>query len=154
MTKFAINSPYKGPAYFTVQDRKFFFGRKSDTRRIADTVQTKTLSMVHARSGAGKTSLLRASVIPELDNMGFEVCYCRPGPDPARAVRCAALLRAISPPVRAAGAFASAMAVFHLHELDTAPDSAAVSRLQTITDMPLHAFRDAYPTIRLEHPSH
>ena len=154
MTELAANSPYKGPAYFTVQDRRFFFGRQSDTRRIADTVQTKTLSMVHARSGAGKTSLLRAGVIPALDGMGFEACYCRPGPYPARAVRCAAVLRGVSPPAREAAALDAAIAAFHLYQQDQAPNADPDVLLETIKDMHLHAFCAAYRDISVEHPAH
>lgn len=154
MSVFTTNSPYKGPSYFTVQDRRFFFGRENDIRRITDTVQTKRLSMVHARSGAGKTSLIRAGVIPVLDGMGFEACYCRPGPDPARAIRCAALLRAVSPPAREAASIGAAIAAYHQYRQDQDSTVDPQDLLEAINDTPLRDFCQEYREISTEHPAH
>ena len=154
MAQVSRHSPYRGPAYFTVQDRKFFFGRENDTRRVTDTVQTARLSMVHAPSGAGKTSVLRASVIPTLDGLGRDACYLRPGPDPARTVRCAVLLRCVSPPAREAAALSQAVAAFLAYRHDTESGGDTETTLDAIHDMPLQEFCDAYAAIPPDHPAH
>jgi hypothetical protein len=60
------DNPYIGPAAFTGQDSSRFFGRKNETRELASLVIARRAVLLYAQSGAGKTSLLQASLIPEL----------------------------------------------------------------------------------------
>src|SRR5262249_50632900 len=59
-------NPWKGLHYYTEQDRDIFFGRAQETEDFLRLVRRDTLSVLFARSGLGKTSLLRAGVIPRL----------------------------------------------------------------------------------------
>lgn len=61
-----VRNPYVGPRAFEENDRDFFFGRDSETRQIASLVIARRGVLLHAESGAGKTSLLKASLIPYL----------------------------------------------------------------------------------------
>lgn len=150
MTEPAPHRPYQGPAFFTIKDRKFLFGRENDTRRIVETAQTSRLSMVHAQSGAGKTSALRASVLPTLDVHGYDACYMRPGPDPTHTLRCAVLLRAVSPPAREANALKTAMACYHSYKQETEPHTS----WSDVEDMSLDSFCEGYRSIPTHHPAH
>lgn len=43
-------------------DRKLFFGRRRDAKNLVDTILSESLVVLYARSGVGKTSLLKAGV--------------------------------------------------------------------------------------------
>jgi hypothetical protein len=59
-------SPYRGLVPFTEQDTDFFFGRDADRKLIAANLRTSRLTILYGASGVGKSSLLRAGVIPDL----------------------------------------------------------------------------------------
>ncbi|WP_433518804.1 WD40 repeat domain-containing protein [Nonomuraea sp. CA-143628] len=63
-------SPYRGLASYGVQDARFFFGRDSLTRELAERISTTTSDdgpvLVTGSSGSGKSSLLRAGLVPAL----------------------------------------------------------------------------------------
>ena len=64
------NAPYKGLAYYTSEDVALFGGRQSDVLDCADLLvkdETKTL-FLHGRSACGKSSFLRAGLIPYLES--------------------------------------------------------------------------------------
>ena len=67
--------PYIGPRPFdsTAEDRKRFEGRYFETRRIISYIYSHPVTLVYAPSGSGKTSLLNAAIIPELEDRGFDV---------------------------------------------------------------------------------
>ncbi|MEM7345652.1 MAG: SUMF1/EgtB/PvdO family nonheme iron enzyme, partial [Chloroflexota bacterium] len=65
MTKNVIN-PYVGPRSFEEKDSDNFFGRDNESRQLASLVVARRAVVFHAQSGAGKTSLLQASLIPRL----------------------------------------------------------------------------------------
>lgn len=65
--------PYPGPRPFEVQERNFFFGRDRESREIVSLVIAHSAVLVYAQSGAGKTSLLNARVIPVLKERGVDV---------------------------------------------------------------------------------
>ncbi len=58
------NNPWKGLHFYTEADRSLFFGRDQETEEFLRLVRRDTLSILFARSGMGKTSFLRAAVIP------------------------------------------------------------------------------------------
>ncbi len=59
-------NPYVGPNSFTAQNADHFFGRRDEVRQLADLVVAHRVVLFYAQSGAGKTSLLRAGLIPHL----------------------------------------------------------------------------------------
>jgi hypothetical protein len=65
MARSGIN-PYVGPRAFEEKDRDNFFGRAEETRQLTSLVIAQRAVVFHAPSGAGKTSLLQASLIPRL----------------------------------------------------------------------------------------
>jgi WD40 repeat protein len=60
-------NPYVGPRPFEAEEEEYFFGRRDETRQLADLVIAQRVVVFHAPSGAGKTSLLKASLIPTLN---------------------------------------------------------------------------------------
>jgi WD40 repeat protein len=68
-----IRNPYVGPRPFTKEERAFFFGRKREASVLSSLVIAKPLVLFYAQSGAGKTSLINTSLIPALEERGFEV---------------------------------------------------------------------------------
>src|SRR5262245_52352612 len=68
-------SPYRGLAVFEEQDAAFFFGREAATaqvlERMSPCLEGTGLLMVSGVSGAGKSSLLRAGVLPRIRETGL-----------------------------------------------------------------------------------
>ncbi|MBC3989652.1 WD40 repeat domain-containing protein [Streptomyces sp. AC563] len=59
-------APYRGLARFDVADADVFFGREALTERLADLVREHRFIAVFGPSGSGKSSLLRAGLVPRL----------------------------------------------------------------------------------------
>ncbi len=60
------NSPYQGLKRFNLKDRDRFFGRDKLIARLFEAVNRSNLSLVLGASGSGKSSVIRAGLIPEL----------------------------------------------------------------------------------------
>jgi hypothetical protein len=71
----AIDSPYRGLGAFEEQDAAFFFGRETTTTQLLDRMSRSLkgagLLVVSGVSGAGKSSLLRAGVLPRIRGVGL-----------------------------------------------------------------------------------
>jgi hypothetical protein len=70
---------YPGAQPFSDDDfsRMVFFGRDSAARELADKIVANNLVTVYARSGLGKTSLLKAGVAPLLREEGYLPLFVR-----------------------------------------------------------------------------
>ncbi|HZF11572.1 MAG TPA: hypothetical protein VFE33_22515 [Thermoanaerobaculia bacterium] len=84
-------NPWKGLHFYTEEDQKLFFGRSQETEEFLRLIRRDTLSVLFARSGLGKTSLLRAGVIPRLRQEGFlpitvRLSYAASAPPPGRQI--------------------------------------------------------------------
>ena len=64
-------SPYVGPRAFERGER--LFGRDQELARLVDLVIVDEVLLLYSPSGAGKTSLLRAGLVPQLEREGFWV---------------------------------------------------------------------------------
>ena len=71
----AIDSPYRGLSAFEEQDAAFFFGREAVTTQLLERMswhlQGTGLLVVSGVSGAGKSSLLQAGVLPRIRGAGL-----------------------------------------------------------------------------------
>ncbi len=65
--------PYVGPRPFEREDQALFFGRDREANELVSFVIAHDLVVIYAQSGAGKTSLINARLIPDLEEEGFEV---------------------------------------------------------------------------------
>jgi len=67
-SQFVIHNPYVGPRAFEAADRANFYGRDAEIRQLADLVVAQRAVLLYASSGAGKTSLINAGLIPALQH--------------------------------------------------------------------------------------
>lgn len=74
--------PYKKLDYFEAEDEAIFFGRETETQRLMDQILARSVTVIYGTSGAGKTSLLRAGVMPRLQRRGMRAVYARVFNDP------------------------------------------------------------------------
>ncbi|HMG55122.1 MAG TPA: serine/threonine-protein kinase, partial [Kofleriaceae bacterium] len=103
-------APFRQLAPFTEDDRGRLFGRDPDLAVLTQHVLYRRSVVYTAPSGTGKTSLLRAGLVPRLEALGVRAVYLR-----CRADSTAALAAAIWPDAdgAAAGAVAAAVAAWH-----------------------------------------
>jgi formylglycine-generating enzyme required for sulfatase activity len=60
------SNPYRGLAPFEAEHRALFFGRDADIRAVLERLRYQPLVLVAGDSGAGKSSLCRAGVLPRV----------------------------------------------------------------------------------------
>jgi hypothetical protein len=67
------DNPYMGPRTFTRADSGRFFGREREARDLYSLIVSERLVLFYAQSGAGKSSLLNARIVPQLEDNGYAV---------------------------------------------------------------------------------
>jgi len=70
-------NPWLGLASFTEETREYFYGREAEVAELARRVQRKLLTILFGQSGLGKTSILRAGLVPRLRTQGYCPVYVR-----------------------------------------------------------------------------
>jgi tetratricopeptide (TPR) repeat protein len=101
-------NPWLGLASYTEETRGFFYGRDEEVAELARRVQRKLLTVLFGQSGLGKTSVLRAGLVPRLRAQGYcpiyvRIDYGRDSPEPAEQIK-----QAISRTARYAGQWTQA----------------------------------------------
>ena len=71
------DSPWPGLSPFGEGEQNFFFGRDLEIGELCRLVRRETLSVLFAQSGAGKTSLVCAGLLPELRKTDYLPVYVR-----------------------------------------------------------------------------
>ncbi len=66
-------NPYIGPRPFKQKHRAYFFGRDEEARCLLARLIARGLLIFYAPSGAGKSSLINARLIPDLRERGYDV---------------------------------------------------------------------------------
>ncbi len=86
-------SPYAGLRSFREQDAEWFFGRERLLEELAGRLERQRFVVVIGASGSGKSSLLRAGLVPRLEAAATTVVVLTPGTRPLEecAVRLGAL---------------------------------------------------------------
>src|SRR5271154_7313973 len=84
--------PWLGLASFPEETRQFFHGREEEIGELARRVQRKTLTILFGQSGLGKTSILRAGIVPRLRREGYcpvyvRIDYSRDTPPPSEQIK-------------------------------------------------------------------
>ena len=83
-------SRYPGIRAFEKNERHVFFGRKKEAKKLFAQVKAKSLVVLFAKSGIGKSSLLNAGVVPLLEEDIFQAVNIRlqnTGVDPIEMVK-------------------------------------------------------------------
>ena len=70
-------NPWLGLSSYTEENRANFHGRDEEAAELARRVQRKLLTVLFGQSGLGKTSLLRAGLVPRLRGEGYCPVYVR-----------------------------------------------------------------------------
>jgi hypothetical protein len=65
-------TPYRGIHPFRYVDHAIFFAREEETGRLASLVAVYRGVMLYGESGAGKSSLVNAGLLPEATRLGFQ----------------------------------------------------------------------------------
>ena len=94
MTELAVDpqQPWLGLHSFSESTRAYFFGREEEIADLARRVQRKLLTVLFGQSGLGKTSILRAGLVPRLRPAGYcpvyvRLDYGRESPSPAEQIK-------------------------------------------------------------------
>lgn len=66
-------NPYVGPSAFRSDQGHLFFGRGREAKKLLSLISSTSVALFYAPSGAGKTSLLNARIVPALRKEGVEV---------------------------------------------------------------------------------
>ena len=95
----AVRNPYKGLNAFQEADASDFFGRDRLAQQVLDRLESSPgFAPVVGPSGSGKSSIIRAGVIPRLRRRGRFVLTVVPGSDPFAELESALLKIAVDPP--------------------------------------------------------
>ena len=85
-------APYRGLRVFAEEDAQFFFGRDRDVQRLVEKLKSSRFLAVLGPSGSGKSSLVRAGLVPGLRGGAlanvedWHVLVLRPGAAPLTAL--------------------------------------------------------------------
>jgi hypothetical protein len=85
-------NPWLGLSSYSEETRAYFHGRDEEAAELARRVQRKLLTVLFGQSGLGKTSLLRAGLVPRLRGSGFcpvyvRIDYAPESPPPAEQIK-------------------------------------------------------------------
>src|SRR5438552_13138252 len=81
MTRKRLETPYVGLVPYTEEDSRLFFGREKDQQVIVSNLFASRLTILYGASGVGKSSLLRAGVVKELNDRAAEAIADEGVPD-------------------------------------------------------------------------
>lgn len=65
-------NPYVGPRPF--RDGEAFYGREREASGLLHNLLAARILLLYAPSGAGKTSLIQAAIVPEAEKANFQIC--------------------------------------------------------------------------------
>lgn len=81
------NNPYLGLRSFDASDKHLFFGRDEAIQELLERVKNQPMTVVLGASGTGKSSLVKAGLVPNLPEGWKQLPVVRPGSAPLRHLR-------------------------------------------------------------------
>jgi len=75
-------NPWRGLRPYEARHAELFFGRGAVTKKLVGHVAGNALTIVTGPSGSGKSSLVRAGLVPRMAERGSHAIVVRPGPTP------------------------------------------------------------------------
>jgi WD40 repeat protein len=95
--------PYRGLQAFREEDAPFFFGREAFSERLVEEIGHKSFIAVVGASGSGKSSVVRAGLVPRLrekvDGHVWDILTLTPGSRPLHALA-SAIIPILAPELR------------------------------------------------------
>jgi formylglycine-generating enzyme required for sulfatase activity len=82
-------NPYRGLLPFEPSYRGVFFGRADEVAAVIDRLRHSRFVLVAGDSGVGKSSLMRAGVLPVISDAAVAIVTATPGPQPVAAIAAA-----------------------------------------------------------------
>lgn len=80
-------NPFRGLMSFDEAHAQDFFGREDEVAELTELLREKPILPLIGASGAGKSSIVRAGILPRLrDQTAYEVIWFRPGAKPLEAL--------------------------------------------------------------------
>ena len=76
-TQVDVEHPWLGLESFDESTRSYFFGRDAEAAELLQRLRLHPLLIFYARSGLGKTSLLRAKLVTDLEKRGDRPAFYR-----------------------------------------------------------------------------
>ena len=139
--------PYRGLETFDEEHADVFFGREGDVQRLLEKLKASRFLAVLGPSGSGKSSLVRAGLVPALrrgavpGSETWQICLLRPGARPLTAL--AAQLAHVVPGgamQRTLDGLAADERTLHLAVALTLADTAPSARVVLVVDQLEEAF--------------
>jgi HEAT repeat protein/energy-coupling factor transporter ATP-binding protein EcfA2 len=84
--QFLPSTPYKFLDYYDINDTYIYFGRKKDISRFRGHIANNKFLVIYGESGVGKTSLIKAGLMPRIDPQIITI-YVRCDDNPCAAVK-------------------------------------------------------------------
>ncbi|HCB06297.1 MAG TPA: hypothetical protein DEQ43_19020 [Nocardioides bacterium] len=82
----SVDCPWRGLASYDAEDVDTFFGREDDVLSCLARLDESPLLVLAGPSGSGKSSLMKAGVVPALQLRGWSSVTCTPGADPIASI--------------------------------------------------------------------
>lgn len=80
-------NPYKGLKAYNEEDKELFYGREQVINDLSEHVKKHDFVVLSGISGAGKSSIVKAGLLPQLREKGYEVLeVIRPGREPRQVI--------------------------------------------------------------------
>ena len=81
------DEPYRHLYYFDMEHKSIFHGREAALSALLAQIERSSLTLLHAPSGAGKTSLLKAALLPALIRKGDLPVYIHHPREPVNSIK-------------------------------------------------------------------
>ncbi|MEZ4941906.1 MAG: caspase family protein [Saprospiraceae bacterium] len=84
------HNPYRGLQAYEYENRDTFYGRERVVAEMLEGLEKSPLLIVSGDSGSGKSSVVKAGLLPELEKMGYRIVLpLRPGAHPLESLNVA-----------------------------------------------------------------